>query len=141
MLPKIGRSDEANLGVVETFQAQQDLESKKIELADELIDKYENDLGYIPGNIASQVDKLSKPYSEKIQNKLAYSLRNIQENEMGEKSLKSTLSKNVTRGTPLTLQTARLLMEKEGSKEAAFKKAKALGYKIPSIEEYKAYTQ
>jgi len=141
MLPKIGRSDEANFGVVEAFQAQQDLQKKKMEISDELIDKFEKDLGYIPGNISSQVDKMIKPYADQIQKKLAYNLRNIQENEMGEKELKSRINKNVSKGTPLTLQAARLLMEKEGSKDAAFKKAKSLGYTIPSIEEYKGYSE
>ncbi len=141
MLPQIGRSDEANLGVVESFQARQDVERKKQQLADGLIEKYEAELGFVPGNIASQRDKAMKPYAQKIQNRLAYRLRNLQENEMGEKSLKKSLNKRVTQGTPLTLQMAVLFFEKEGSKDVALKKAKKLGYYIPSHEEYKGYIQ
>jgi hypothetical protein len=141
MLPQIGRSDEANYTVVESFQAQQDLEKKKQETSDQLINKYESELGYVPGNIASQVDEAIKPYAQEVQSRLSYRLRNIQENEMGASKLKATLSNRVSQGTPLTLQTAQLLFEKEGSKEAGMKKAKELGYYIPSLEEYRRYTQ
>ncbi len=139
MLAKTGRSKEANQTVVESLRSEQDISKKKMELADELVERYEKELGYVPGNIASQVDKMVKPYAQATQDRLAYRLRNIQENETGEKSLKNNINKRVTRGTPLTLQSAKLLMEREGSKEGAMKKAKALGYQIPTIEQYREY--
>jgi hypothetical protein len=141
MLPKIGRSREANQTVVASFTAEQELARKKQEIADDLIEKYENELGYVPGNIASQVDKAVKPFAVEIQNKLSYNLRNIQENEMGEKVLKRSLNKKVPKGTPLTLQTAKLFMEKEGSKDLAMKRAQELGYTIPTVEQYRGYLQ
>jgi len=141
MLPQIGRSDEANLGVVESFKASQDLARKKQQIADELVEKYESELGFVPGNIAAQRDQAAKPYAQEIQSRLAYRLRNLQENEMGESAMKRNLNKRVSQGTPLTLQTAQLFFEKEGSKDAVLKKAKELGYYIPSHEEYMGYIQ
>ncbi len=141
MLAQIGRSDEANLTVIESLQSGQDLDRKKQEVSDQLIDQYEKELGYVPGNIASQVDKIVKPYAQNIQNRLAYRIRNIQENEMGENKLKRNLNKRVSQGTPLTLQVAGLLLSQEGSRDSAMKKAKKLGYTVPSLEEYRNYSE
>jgi hypothetical protein len=141
MLPQIGRSDEANLTVIESFQAQQDLEKKKQEISDQLVEKYEQELGYVPGNISAQVDKITKPYADEYQRRLAYRLRNLQESEMGEKAMRKKTNSKVPKGTPLTLQMSMMFIEKEGSKEAGIKKAQKLGYTIPSMDEYRSYLQ
>lgn len=139
MMPKLGRSVEANETIAEGLDAEQKLTEEKIRLSDELEEKYRKELGYVPPNIAALVDKELDPIANKIKDRLSYRVRTIQENEMGDKKLKESLGKRVFPGTPLTLRMAKLLIESTGSKEAAFQMAKSLGYKVPTTQEYREY--
>jgi hypothetical protein len=139
MMPKLGRSVEANETIVEGLDAEQKLVKEKIRLTDELEEKYQKELGYVPPNIAAVVDKELDPIADKIKDRLSYRVRTIQENEMGDKKLRENLGKRVPRGTPLTLRMAKMLVESTGSKKAALSMAESLGYRVPSTEEYRMY--
>lgn len=142
-LTKIGRSDEANLTVVEALRARNERDKKRIEVTDALEQQYmkppaEGGLGYVPGNIAALVDEAMKPYNEAAGKKLAYKLRQIQERESSG-SFKELMKKKVTPGTPLTLEMASMFVEKYKTPEKARENAKKLGYYIPEPEEYRSY--
>lgn len=139
MMPKLGRSVEANETIAEGLDAEQKLTEEKIRLSDELEEKYRKELGYVPPNIAALVDKELDPIADKIKDRLSYRVRTIQENEMGDKKLKESVGKRVFPGTPLTLRMAKLLIESTGSKEAALQMAQSLGYKVPTTQEYREY--
>lgn len=142
-LTKIGRSDEANLTVVEALRARNERDKKRIEVTDALEQQYmkppsEGGLGYVPGNIASLVDEAMKPYNEAAGKKLAYKLRQIQERE-NRGNFREMSKKKVTPGTPLTLEMASMFVEKYKTPEKARENAKKLGYYIPEPEEYRSY--
>lgn len=140
-LTKIGRTDEANLTVVEALKARTSKDRKRIELTDQIVDQYEKDLGYPPANLSSLVEQAMKPYEKEIEDRFAYRTRELYEKEQGDKKIKRSINKPVLYGTPLTPSTAKLFVEKYGDVEKAKKNAKRLGYRIPSMEEYRSYTQ
>lgn len=129
-LPKIGRSPEGNLISTELLQYDFDIEKRRVELVDELSDKFQKELGYVPGNIAKEADKQLKPYVEQRQKKLAYDLRSIQEEYNPE--LIENLDK-AKPGTPLTETKARYLIQTFGDDAEAV--AKKLGYDISDLQE------
>lgn len=138
MLARVGRSDEANLTVTEALQAETDIERKKIQVTDDLAEKYRKELGYVPANIGAMVDKQLKPYADEIQNRLAYKLRELYEKEQGlDKIAKST--KKVPTGTPLTLGAAQEFVKKYKTVDKALENARKLGYSIPTKEEWQRY--
>jgi hypothetical protein len=129
MMPKIGRSREANLSVAEALDFETDLSAKEIEITDKLADESRRKLGYVPANIGRQKDELMKPYVEERQKVLAYRLRKIKEQE--NPSVLNSM-KRVPHGTPLTLEKARVLLKKtNGDEKAAQHLANQLGYEIP----------
>lgn len=137
-LPQIGRSEFANKTVIQGLKAEQDLLKAKQKVSDDLISYYRENLGYVPADIGSQVDKMLDPMAGEVQDRLSYNLRVIQEQEQGVDTLSK---KKVSKGTPLTLEMANFYIEKFGSKEKARKQAEKLGYRIPTLEEYERYNQ
>lgn len=129
---KAGQSKEANLSQLDIIEAKLDLDERLAQLTDQLADEYRSSLGYVPESIDRDVRKLIKPYADQRMKELAYDLRENIENEIGASDLKKF--KNVPNGTPLTLKTAKLLLDKYGDKaeEVALK----LGYEIPDEEIY-----
>jgi len=85
MLPKIGRSKEANLTVTEALKNELDIEKKQIELSNEIADDLENKLGYVPRNIGSLVMQKMKPYAEQKQKELASTLKDISKGKVSNK--------------------------------------------------------
>ena len=79
-----------------------------------------------------------KPVEDNIQKKLSYKLRKLHEQENSGK-LEELSRKKVPQGTPLTLEMAKIFKNKYGDIESAIKNSKALGYEIPTAEEYKRY--
>lgn len=61
-LPKIGRSEEANLVVAEGMKFKVDLAKKRIELIDRLSEQDTQKHGYVKSDIDSRASKLLKPY-------------------------------------------------------------------------------
>ncbi len=144
MTPQIGQTDESNLAMLTSLEGQTELQEKKVQLTDEIAERFENELGYVPGNISRIVDQALQPYAIDIQNKEAYQMRTLQERSDG---LEKLANKKVVQGTPLTKEMATFLykkaLEKEPDKEKAKIKAKKfagkLGYTIHTAEEYERY--
>lgn len=138
-LAKIGRSREANLTVIEALKARINRDKKRIELTDELEEKYLKENGYVPSNIAAIVDKAMKPYEEEISNKLSYKVRQLYEKE-NARSLNKLSEKKVPQGTPLTAEMLSIFLDKyDNDTKKVRENAKKLGYTIPSAEEYQRY--
>lgn len=134
-LTEIGKTSAANATIAEIAKFQLDLDEKKVQFINELEEKYENELGYIPGKIGREADEKLKSYAAKRQDQLAYDLREIYEKEQGVEKL-SKLNK-VPRGTPLTRAMAKQLKKrKNGNVEAAENLAKKIGYVIPERDVY-----
>jgi hypothetical protein len=80
MLPKIGRSTEANLSVAEALKTEIDVEKKQIELTNSIADRMEKEQGYIGRDLSSQVQKQLSPYANEKQNELKEKLQAIKDN-------------------------------------------------------------
>jgi len=74
---KIGRSTGANLSVTRALQNEIDIEKNRLSLTEELAKKYENELGYVPREIGSQIYEANKSYAEEKQKELYNDLRAI----------------------------------------------------------------
>ena len=138
-LTRTGRTREANLTIVEGLKSRIARDKKRIELTDELEEKYLKELGYVPGNIASQVSSAMKPYEREIENRLSYRLRQLYEQENAG-SLDKLVNKKVPYGTPLTAEMLSVFLRKyNDDPDKVRKNVKKLGYIIPSKEEYQRY--
>jgi len=120
MLPKIGRSKEANLTVAELLKVENAIEEKQIALTYQLSDQLEEELGYTPRDLPQRVNERLKPFVEEQQKLLESRLRDIS----GEGKLNK-----VEDGTPITQDIINNLAKKHGkNRSAAKKEAKELGY-------------
>lgn len=79
MLPKIGRSQEANLVVTEALKTELDLEKKQIELTNEIADQMERKYGYVRRDLTEQVRKKMAPYAMEKQKELQQQMKDIKE--------------------------------------------------------------
>ena len=125
MLPKIGRSTAANLGVARAFRNEIDLKKEKVRLTRELADELETKLGYVPRNIGQIRDEKLKDYAEKKQREFNNDLRAIK--AIDEKSSQPFLK--VEAGTPVSKVVAQaLLLQFKNDPNKAAEEAKKLGY-------------
>lgn len=132
-----GNTKEANLNKLEIAQAVKDIDQKYVDLAREMATKFKDNL---PGDLDLQVQEGLKPYVDQRMKELAYDLQeNIEKDKGPEKMAKL---KEVSKGTPLTLQMRDVLFEKIGADPAnpteedidkVMKMAKRLGYEIPEF--------
>ncbi len=90
MLPKIGRSREANLSVVEALRADLDVEKRGIELTQELGEESEEKYGYVHRNLGSQINKKLEVFANKRQKELEITLRRIIKEAAAPSKLKKT---------------------------------------------------
>jgi hypothetical protein len=65
-----GKSREANEALLEFYKNQVDLDTKKIEISDDLEKFYMDKMGYVPGNIGSLVSAQLKPYAKEKEKEL-----------------------------------------------------------------------
>ena len=129
---KAGQTEEANLAQLDIIEAKLDMDEKIAQVTDQLADQYRSELGYVPESIDREVRKAVQPYAENRMKELAYDLRENMEKEIGLSEIKKL--KKVPTGTPLTLRSAKILVDKYGDKaeEIAIK----MGYEIPEEEIY-----
>lgn len=90
-LAKIGRSEEANLAVLESFKFKNDLQKNWLETVRGLEKHYDETLGYLPGNISRVAEEMNKPFVIERQKKYESRLKEIaiQEKMKANKSPKS----------------------------------------------------
>lgn len=128
MMPKIGRSKEANLNLSDILESEINIDEEKIRLAQELSKKYKDEIGYIPSEISSIVNQALKPYAQQQLDILAYKFR--KNYELDHPKEMDRISK-VPQGTPLTLEKFDVFLKKnKNDVEKAFEMAKKSGYTI-----------
>jgi len=122
MLPKMGRSREANLTVAEALKTGNAIERRRSELVDEIASEQEREFGFVRRSLGKEVDRRLKTFAEEEQKKLEANLRDI----LGEqKRLK------VPQGTKLSLEKARFYLDKaKGNKQKAIQMAESDGFDI-----------
>ena len=139
MFAKVGQSAEANLTSLEMLDGEvlmdEALTSKYQELEAQDIEKY----GYAKGDLTKRARKETEQLDQKIFDRSIYRMRKLQEEEMGMKSLRRKVGKQVIEGTPLTMGTANLYIRKFGDLKTALSAAKKNGYRIPSKDEIDFY--
>ena len=140
MLPQIGRTTEANLGVLEVLRSENEVGELEVKLFEQFEREDQEKYGYIRGDIASRVNAAMQDKVDAIRDRLSYRLREIYEQEQGPTKLMTVAKQPVPKGTPLTpemhaLIAKRLARDEKVSAnldEAALKRAKQLGYTIYS---------
>jgi hypothetical protein len=134
MFPKIGQSKEANLTVQEMLDAELEMEKAYVNAFDDMSSQDEEKYGFVKKDIAKRARQAVTPLEKEIMKSTSYRLKEIEEQEKGQPSLKKQVGKNVIKNTPLTLQMAALYVEKFGDK--ALQMAENNGYYIPTKEEF-----
>lgn len=137
VFPKIGQSKEANLTVQEMLEGEVALDQAYMNSFDKISEEDMNKYGYVKKDISKRAYEDIKPIEKQIGDRTAYRMKQIEEEEKGFTNLKKQVGKNVPKGTPLTLQMAKLYKDKFG--ENAIKVAEKNGYRIPSVEEFEYY--
>ena len=113
------------------FEAQkmkQAITEKRQDLIEELTPNHLDERGFPKASLINDVNRRMMKEGQKIQDKTAYKLREIQELNASKPDLERL--DDVPKGTPLTAKRAKALVEKYG-KDRAIQAAKKLGYTIP----------
>lgn len=88
MLPKIGRSEEANQTVIEALKSELSIEKAHLDIIDRLSEEDEKKFGYVRGNIGQRTRKELKTFAEAEQKDLEIRLKAIQPSSYKIKTLK-----------------------------------------------------
>lgn len=131
MLPRIGESRHAQMTVAETLKHNVDAERLSAEVTAELASKDIEKFGFEQRDLPQRVDKEVRVREKNLQNQLAYRLREIHEDEIGDNEMRNRSKRTVPNGTPLTPKMARVLMDDPDigrDPEKMFKRAADLGY-------------
>lgn len=136
MFPMVGQSKTSALGVLEMLKADADIVEREAQIARQLEEQYkEQGLDYVPKTIEKEVNKQLIPYINERNKQLASDIQKVREEELTDKDLDRRVTKNVTKGTPLTDRMGlAILRATKGDTTKAGKIAKELGYKIPEEE-------
>lgn len=120
MLPKIGRSPEANQTVIEALKSELAIENAQLDIIDSLSQEDEEKFGYIKGNIGQRTRKELKSFADQEQKDLEVRLRKI-------------ASEPKSSGLEVK-KTEVIMIDPTGNRRAVEKKdvksAKAAGYKL-----------
>lgn len=136
--PALGRSEEANQGVLDLEEFIEDMKLQRAKYELELAEQDREKFGYAKNDISQRADKLMKNYTEQRQDEMAYDIRKRHENNLDdEKLVQEVVSGNVPYDTPLTMRVARILMIKNNDDEKkATAEAKRLGFRFPTEKTY-----
>jgi hypothetical protein len=122
---KIGRDTESNLKVAEMINYWVDREAEKVRIIDNLEDEDLIENGFVKGDIGKRASKQMKQWEDKRRDQLVYEIQRIAE-EQNPKTLESI--KEVPKGTPLTIEKARIFRQKFG--KDAERAARNAGYDL-----------
>ncbi len=78
MLPRIGRSEEANRTVIEALKSELAIEKEQLDIIDRLAQEDEETVGYVRGNIGQRTRKELKKFADQEQKDLESRLRAIE---------------------------------------------------------------
>lgn len=133
ILPSVGKTQEANMSWVEMQRMKIALDKEKQRLIEEATPSHLDQYGNPKASLINDVNKKMMDFSNKMQDRTAYHLKEITEMNKSIDDLKD-LSK-VSSGTPLTAKRAKAFVEMtNGDIDKAIQVAKKLNYKIPDRE-------
>lgn len=140
--PQIGRSEEANLSVMDLSDFVDDLNYERAKQIRNLAKEDRKNFGYVRNDIEERADEKLGNYANKRQEQMAYDIRKRHEDYIEDDIdlLDEVLGKKIPQGTPVTRRVMRLLMikNKDDAKKAV-EEAKSLGMVFPSKEAYERY--
>ena len=140
MFPQIGQSEEANETIGTMLEANIEIDRAYLNAFNELEKKDIETYGYIRNDIDRRAHEIAESKQEEILNKSSYRLREIYEREKGPTGLQKNTNQKVPKGTPLTLQNAKVMSLKfDRDFDRAIEHAKKMGYRIPSNEEFERW--
>jgi hypothetical protein len=137
MFPKIGQSKEANLTVQEMLEGEMAIDEAFLKEFDRLSSEDEEKYGFVKKDISKRVQNNLRSSEKEILKRTTYRMKEIEEQEKGLNQLKKQVGKNVSKGTPFTLEMAKLYKEKFG--DNALDVADKNGYYIPTVEEFRVF--
>ena len=88
MLPKIGRSREANLTVLEALQSELNIEKEYQDILNRLVEEDEKKYGYTKGNIGSRANAELRTFANEEQKRLEVNLKSLDSKFRGKVQMK-----------------------------------------------------
>lgn len=142
IFPAVGKSDSANLALLNMLEADNKMDEERIRISEELEAQDVETYGYVKGDLPSRVDAVLKPLEEDILNRSLFIDRQIYEDEKGAQWLEKNTNKKVPKGTPLTPRMVKVFSQEfDGDFAKAIKKSKQLGYQIPRKEDLQRWME
>lgn len=138
MFPKIGQSKEANLTVQEMIEAENQIDKAYLDAFDRLSQEDESKYKFVRKDIEKRARDAVKPIEKDVLKRTTYRMKEIEEREKGLISMRDKVGKNVVKGTPLTMEMAKLYIRKFG-KENALNVAEKNGYYVPTYEDFQIF--
>lgn len=141
LAPEVGKTREANLAYQEGLEAEADIDQAYLDNYDRLAAEDKKRFGFVNyEDLKKRALSASAPIQKQIMKRSAFRIKRLEEEEMGASKLKKQVGKNVDKGTPLTDYMMKLYAEKYG-KAKGLEVAKKNGYYVPTMEEYRMYSQ
>lgn len=136
MFPQIGQTKEANESVATMLESELKMDQAYLQAFDEIEKQDMEKFGYVKSDIDRRAREQAHNREKEIINESSYKLREIYEREKGVSELSKNVNQKVVKGTPLTLQNAKVFALKfKGDFDKAIEHAKKMGYRIPTNEE------
>lgn len=140
--PQLGRSQEANLSVLDLNDFVDDLDFERARQIRNIAKEDRKELGYVRNDVVERAEERMGNYANKRQEQMAYDIRRRHEDAIEDDAdlLSEIIGKNIPEGTPVTRRTMRLLMIKnKDDPKKAVAEAKKLGMVFPLKEVYERY--
>lgn len=142
MFPSIGQTQEANETILTMLDAETKMDKAYLEAFNEISDNDIKEHGYVKNDIDKRASELANSKNDAILNETSYKLRQAYEKEKGALGVEKEIGKKVPKGTPLTLEAARIMLKKNKNDfDVTERNAEKLGYRIPSPQEIRQWHQ
>lgn len=136
-LPALGQSKSAQLVASKLMLSEAELQQKKIDLADEEINRFVDQQGFVPQNIDQIVEQKLQPIAQDIHDNVTYDIQKIVEQELGVDKLRKKIKKKAPKGSIATPTILQLFQQRNnGNQEKALIEAKQKGWVIPTKEQH-----
>lgn len=137
---RAGQSKESNLMKLEALDTELKLSTLETEIYDQILKQDIEKFGFEQPYIELRVSEAVKPLQNDIMRGSAWRMKQYEESEKSYEKLAKNALKQVSKGTPLSKQMGRILLDKAGgNKDKAIALAERLGYTIYSPEEIRRY--
>lgn len=140
--PQIGRSQEANMSVLDLDAFIKDMKYERAKKIREVAKEDRKELGYVKNDVVERADDKMGNFANQRQEEMAYDIRKRHEDAMEDQDLLSEIIGGNVDQAPVTLRSMRLLMIKNNyDAEKAVEEAKKLGMVFPNKKTYGRYEE